>query len=160
MGNVVSTTFTVLVTCVAAFPELSRTSYVTLYIQTLFISTPLFVVSVAFPKIVITGGVVSSIVTTLVTSIAEFPELSETLYVTMYDQTWFTFTLLLSIVTLDPGIISKLSFTVAHGSEYAVPTSRMISFAPTRLITGGVVSTTSTVLVTWVATFPFVSVTL
>lgn len=108
----------------------------------------------------ITGRVVSSIVTVLVSSIAGFPELSDTLYVTVYDPGREVFTALLSIDTLDHGIVSKLSATLAPGSEYGVPTSNTISSRPMREITGAVVSTISTVLITSVAMFELLSVTL
>lgn len=108
----------------------------------------------------ITGKVVSSTVIVLTTSRAVFPELSETLYVTSYDPGRAVFIALLSIVTLDHARVSKLSLTVAHSSEYVEPTSRTISSEPTSEIIGGVVSTTFTVLVTCVAVFELLSVTL
>ena len=55
---------------------------------------------------------------------------------------------------------SKLSTALAPASVYVDPTSIVTGLSPSKVITGGISSTTLTVLVTSLAAFPSESVTL
>ena len=106
-----------------------------------------------------TGFVVSTTFTVLVTSSAVFPFASVTLQVTVYVpnivvSTEFTVTILSVIFP------SQLSLAVAPASVQVLPTSTVTSASPVNVMTGFVVSTTFTVLTNSIALFPDVSVTL
>jgi len=92
---------------------------------------------------VITGAVVSTTFTVLVTGVASFPDASLAVYVMVYVPT--------VLVSTDPDestvAVPEASDTVAPASEYNDPSSTVTVASPVSVITGDVVSTTFTVLV-------------
>ena len=103
--------------------------------------------TVASPTSVITGIVVSSTCTVLVTCVASLPEVSATLYLTEYTPTIAVFTVD-TVTILEVKSPSELSVAVAPASVYSDPTSTVTVASPSIVITGIVVSKTCTVLVT------------
>ena len=91
----------------------------------------------------ITGAVVSTTSTVLVTAVASFPDASEAVYVNVYVPKVSTSTVPVVVTVISP----ETSVAVAPASEYVPPNSTVIEALPTRVITGAVVSTTSTVLI-------------
>ena len=118
-----------------------------------------FTVSTAFPVSVITGGVVSTTFTILVTCVPGLSEKSVTSYVTIYEPVLVISTVLF---TRTEAVIfpSSLSFAVAHASIYGVLASCVNTQDPVSMITGISQAITFTVLVTSVAVFHDRSVTL
>ena len=106
-----------------------------------------FTVSVAFPVSVITGGVVSTTFTILVTCVPGLSEKSVTSYVTIYDHVLVMSTAL--IVVIEVVIFpSSVSVAVAHASVYGVFTSCVTGEDDISVITGISQAITFTVLVT------------
>ena len=104
------------------------------------------------PAIVITGPVVSTTSTVLVTVVV-LPDGSVATYVMS--------SVFITEVLIEPNVSSvyepELSVTVTSGSVYVLPNSAVTEVPPAIVITGPVVSTTLTVLVS-VAEFPEASV--
>jgi len=106
-------------------------------------ATPTSIVCVPGVNNVITGSVVSTTSTVLVTWVAEFEDKSSTLYVTLYTPTVPGTTPLASITISEvrtsvwPPIISD---AVAFNSEYPAPTSIVCVPGVFNVIVGGVTS--------------------
>ena len=90
------------------------------------------------PLIVITGGVVSTILTCLVTLVILSPA-SIAVYIILYSPIWFIQTSLVDSTLTTPLYKSN---ALAPGSINSLNTSNVKGLSPLIVITGGVVSTT------------------